>query len=217
MRLRTQTLAMTLLAVLLGLPSLVQAEEPEADQRPIECGTMVGASEGIGDAFIAIAFEVYAIYTRLTPDIGFAYDATTETGWAQLSWPIDFAFAPVTGRKTLPRRCSDDVVLESKGSRILLEPMARIGSVDDALTARFHLRAGYRFLYRASESKVGAGAGLGSTVDFAGGVEASISPEIAVSFGECCSPGYLTASLRYDHYFASTRNVGSLQLGWTFH
>ena len=192
-------------------------EIPTPEERPPECGTMAAVSEGFGDAFLEFGMLFFGIFTRIVPDAGFAFDFTSGSGWAQISWPLAVAFGPETGREVLPRRCSQDIVLKANGSRLLLEPMVRIGSANERLAARFHLRPGYRFLYRESESKVGFGAGVGSTFDFAGGFEPSLSPEAVVSFGECCSPSYFTVAARYDRYFASARDVATLQLGWTFH
>ena len=191
-------------------------DKPAAHPAP-ECGAMAGISEGFADAFIELGNAIFGVVTRVVPDAGFAYDVTTPAAWAQISWPLDFAFAPETGRTVYPRKCGKDVVYKSKASRLLLEPMIRIGAVNDKVAARFHLRPGYRFLFRTPRSRIAFGAGLGSTLDFAGGFQPSISPELVVSYGKCCEPSYLTLAARFEHYFSPSRNSASLQVGWTFH
>ncbi|RYE94378.1 MAG: hypothetical protein EOO75_02145 [Myxococcales bacterium] len=81
------------------------------------------------------------------------------------------------------------------------------------------VRPGYRYIVRAGGSDVGLGAGLGSTLERLTGSpwRASVSPEVLVHYGECCSPGYTTLALRYDRFLAGReRDAVTLSLGFTY-
>jgi hypothetical protein len=99
----------------------------------------------------------------------------------------------------------------------MLEP----GIVSSDRGSGVFVRPGYRFLSHPSEWVVGAGGGLGTTIEITGNQEPhgrpSFSPEGVIQFGHCCDPGYFTLTLRYDHYFAGivTDVVGG-SLGYTF-
>ena len=47
---------------------------------------------------------------------------------------------------------------------------------------------------------------------------ASVSPEVLVHHGACCSSGYVTVALRYDRFFAGRdRDLVTVSLGLTFY
>jgi hypothetical protein len=98
----------------------------------------------------------------------------------------------------------------------MLEP----GIIAGSRGAGFFTRPGYRFIYHPSDWVVGAGGGLGSTIEIAGNREPlrpSLSPEAVIQFGHCCDASYFTMALRYDRFFAGdTRNVVWASLGYTF-
>jgi hypothetical protein len=100
--------------------------------------------------------------------------------------------------------------------RALLEPIVIAGQKGTG----FLTRLGYRFLYHPSDWVVGAGGGLGTTVDLAVKGEParlSLSPEGVLQFGHCCDASYFVLAVRYDRYFAgSSANTIGGTLGYTF-
>jgi hypothetical protein len=132
---------------------------------------------------------------------------------AYVGWPWSLPFGPAF---TCSRRKGTFVVKRFRPNRILLEPAVVSGNRG----VGFSVRPGYRFLYHPSTWVVGAGAGLGSTVEIAGNREpfrASISPEALLHFGHCCDPSYFVLAFRYDHFFGGEiRDVFGGSLGYTF-
>ncbi len=130
-----------------------------------------------------------------------------------VSWPWSLPFGPAF---TCSRKQGTFTVRNFKSHRILLEP----GLVGSKVGAGFFTRPGYRFLYHPSDWVVGAGGGLGTTVELSGNREPtrmSLSPEAVIQFGHCCDSSYFTLAVRYDRFFAGTNlNIVWGSLGYTF-
>ena len=137
-----------------------------------------------------------------------------ETPAAVVSWPWSL---PLGEAFTCSRKEGTFTIRDFRAHRVMLEP----GLFSSTRGTGFFVRPGYRFLYHPSEWVVGAGAGIGTTVDVAGAHEPSarpsVSPEALVQFGHCCESSYFTLAFRYDHYFAgAVTNVFGGSLGYTF-
>lgn len=164
----------------------------------------------MGGVAAEVATSMIAVFSTLLPNVGIA--TQDEQTNLQLSWPLSFAFGWASGQTVVEQRCSSSTY-ESKINRVILEPILRFNGDFDTT---FHLRPAYRLLYRESNSMVGFGAGFGSTIDFSPDIDASLSPELVVSFGECCTPSYVTVAARLDHYTQTDRTAFTLQIGWTY-
>lgn len=196
--------------LMLSASSFANPLVAEPEMRP-ECGTMVGFGDAMTGMSMAIVTMGMAMLTTVTPDVGLAVG---ETPALQLSWPLTYAFGWASGQTVIQQKCAKDIVLDSPVNRVMLEPILRFNS--DPVEASFWLRPGYRFLWRESDALVGFGAGIGSTLTFDSGVDASLSPELVLSFGECCFPGYATLAARWDRYFERELDIFTIQLGWTY-
>lgn len=130
-----------------------------------------------------------------------------------VAWPWSVPLGPAY---TCSRRQGTFTVDSFRSHRALLEP----GVVSGQRGTGAYVRPGYRFIYHPSEWVVGAGGGLGSTIDIAGLREPfrfSVSPEAVLQFGHCCGPDYFILSFRYDHYFKGTAvDVIGGTLGFTY-
>jgi hypothetical protein len=132
---------------------------------------------------------------------------------ALVSFPWSIPFGPAWSCSRKPGTLA---VRVHRVHRALFEP----GIVSGARGVGFFVRPGYRFIYHPSDWVVGAGGGLGSTVEIAGARERfrlSISPEAMVHFGHCCDASYFTLAFRYDRFFSGNiEDVLSGSLGYTF-
>jgi hypothetical protein len=130
-----------------------------------------------------------------------------------IAWPWSIPFGPAY---TCSRHLGSFTVRDYRFHRALVEPSVIAGQRGAGFLTRF----GYRFLYHPSDWVVGAGGGLGSTLDLAVRDEparASLSPEAVLQFGHCCDASYFIFAVRYDRYFAgSSLNIIGGTLGYTF-
>ena len=130
-----------------------------------------------------------------------------------VSWPWSIPFGPAY---TCSRHVGSFTVRDYRFHRALVEPTVIAGQKGSGFLTRF----GYRFLYHPSDWVVGAGGGLGTTVDLAVKGEptrASLGPEAVLQFGHCCDASYFILALRFDRYFAgSSTNIIGGTLGYTF-
>jgi hypothetical protein len=137
----------------------------------------------------------------------------SETPAAVISWPWQIPFGPAF---TCSRRQGTFTVRGFRSHRILLEP----GVVASQRGIGVFARPGYRFIYHPSDWVVGAGGGLGSTIEISGNREPlrpSLSPEAVMQFGHCCEASYFTLAMRYDRFFGGeTKNILWGSLGYTF-
>ncbi|MBS2013539.1 MAG: hypothetical protein JST00_11660 [Deltaproteobacteria bacterium] len=132
---------------------------------------------------------------------------------AIVSWPWSFPLFPAT---TCSRTRGTFVVDKYRSHRLMFEP--GISSSNRGIGT--FIRPGYRFLYHPSDWVLGVGGGLGTNIELAGNREsfrASLSPEVVIQFGHCCSEGYFTFALRFDKYFSGgVKEIFSGSLGYTF-
>ena len=132
---------------------------------------------------------------------------------AHISWPLSIPFGP---GYSCSRKEGTFAFYEHRASRIVIEPAI----VSSNRGVGFSMRPGYRFIHHPSDWVVGAGGGLGSTIEIAGNSEPfrpSFSIEALAHFGKCCSPSYFLLALRYDHYFIGRdTNIIGLNLGYTY-
>ena len=130
-----------------------------------------------------------------------------------IAWPWSIPLGPAY---TCSRHLGSFTVRDYRFHRALVEPGVAAGKTGAAVFTRL----GYRFLYHPSDWVVGAGGGLGTTIDIAQKGEPqriSLSPELVMQFGHCCDASYFTFAVRYDRYFAgTTRNGIGGTLGYTF-
>lgn len=143
----------------------------------------------------------------------FGAQTRAENPAAVVSWPLTLPIGPAF---TCSRKQGTFTVRTFKSHRLLLEP----GIVASKVGAGFFTRPGYRFLYHPSDWVVGAGGGLGTTLEISGNREptrASLGPEAVIQFGHCCDASYFTFALRYDRFFSGTNlNILWGSLGFTF-
>lgn len=133
---------------------------------------------------------------------------------AHVAWPWSvLVFGPYY---SCSRKKGTFVVHGHRVHRFLVEPAV----VSSRLGVGFSVRPGYRFIWHPSSWVVGPGLGIGSTIEIAGNREPfrySVSPEIVLHFGTCCTPSYFTFAFRYDHYFKGTNlDIVGGSLGYTF-
>ncbi|WP_437873306.1 hypothetical protein [Sorangium sp. So ce363] len=109
--------------------------------------------------------------------------------------------------------------------RVVLAPGLAFGEQRGATAGEqadvtFRARAGYRGVYHPSGGAFGFLAGLGTTVEFWPVVRPSLSPEIGLHLGPCCSDasGNATLILRGDAWLAGPDALrASAVLGWAFY
>jgi hypothetical protein len=130
-----------------------------------------------------------------------------------IAWPWSIPIGPAY---TCSRHVGSFTVRDYRYHRALVEPTVIAGQKGTGFLTRF----GYRFLYHPSDWVVGAGGGLGTTIDLAVKGEptrASLGPEAVLQFGHCCDASYFILALRFDRYFAgSSTNIIGGTLGYTF-
>ena len=164
-------------------------------------GTITG---GIGD-------NIDLVLASVLPHVG--SQLRNNAPAVLVSWPWSIPFGPAY---TCSRHKGSFTVRDYKFHRIMIEP----GIVASQRGTGVFTRPGYRFLYHPSDWVVGAGAGLGSTIDLTGQREpfrASLGPEAVLQFGHCCDSSYFIFAVRYDHYFAGgSRDLIGGTLGYTF-
>lgn len=136
-----------------------------------------------------------------------------ETPAAVVSWPWQIPFGPAY---TCSRHRGSFTVRNFRLHRLILEP----GLIASQRGVGVFVRPGYRFIYHPSDWVVGAGGGLGSTIEISGNREPlrpSLGPEAVMQFGRCCDASYFTLAVRYDRFFGgTTRNILWGSLGFTF-
>lgn len=171
--------------------------------------TVLGAPWG--PFFKSIGTTPELFLATVIPHVGAQYRA--ENAAIVVAWPWSFPIGPAY---TCSRKQGSFVVRAFKSHRAMLEPGITTGQRGTG----FFTRPGYRFIYHPSDWVVGAGGGIGSTLDIAGSREPfrySVSPEGVLQFGHCCDPSYFILSVRYDHYFAGTaRDTFGGTLGFTY-
>jgi hypothetical protein len=166
-----------------------------------------------GRFFSGLGSTTGLVLATIIPSVGAQLRA--ETPAAVIAWPWQFPIGPPS---TCTRKVGSFVVGMNRPHRAVLEP----GIVSSNKGIGFYVRPGYRYVYHPSDWVVGAGAGLGSTIEIAGQRESfriGIGPELLAHFGHCCEPGYFTLTARYDRFFSSTSGVLNLltgTLGYTF-
>jgi hypothetical protein len=178
-------------------PSSAEDQAPwESDP---ECGTMKYFGEGMAAWGDALREALYRISDIALPDLGLQYEPTRFA--FALTWAWSVPFGPEQGPLVRhPRHCAADrYEMRLRPSRVELE-----AGVFFTEPATYLLRLGYGYVWQAHGSRLGLGTGFGSTLSWREGVgfRPSLSPELVVRHGQCCGPGYLTLSLRYDRYFA---------------
>ncbi len=205
-------LRLTTVVLLLGLALPAHGETPPNP----ECGSIRAMGSGLAIALYRFARIGYAVATSLVPEGGLRVD---DEGQAYLtaSWPLEIPFGPASGSERIDfGTCAAPLVERYPISRIVLEPIIS-KTHRDGVDIGFETRAGYRFMWHASESSWGVGVGMGSTLDWQNDTRASASPELRLQYGECCTPSYLTITFRYDRYLAGDgRSVIGGLAGWTF-
>jgi hypothetical protein len=151
------------------------------------------------------------LLATFAPHVGAQLRGTQPAAMISLPWSLPFG--PVWSCSRKPGTLT---VRTHRVHRALLEP----GIVTGSRGAGFFVRPGYRFIYHPSEWVVGAGGGVGTTIEIAGNREPfrfSISPEAMIHFGHCCEPSYFTLAFRYDRFFkGNIEDVLSASLGYTF-
>lgn len=190
-------------------------EPPPWVTRP-ECGTIAyygEAWEAVGDA---ISEVVAAIGATLIPQTGVRWESARAEGvMGALSWPASIPFGRPTARSIKRYHCGPPTVGTLRAHRIVIEPGLTFGARPTGFG-----RLGYRGVWHPSSSTWGVGAGIGSTIEiFAPGTtlpRPSLSPELLVHFGECCTPGYVVGIVRYDRFFAGARDAFTISLGLAF-
>ncbi|MBK8015174.1 MAG: hypothetical protein IPK13_28020 [Deltaproteobacteria bacterium] len=169
------------------------------DEEDWRCKTMQGFGEALGGTFEiqSRAFKFLALTMLPHPGLRIDFDGDPRTRLS-LSWPWSLPFGPASATIVKKRMCSDDWVDRFVPNRLVFEPGVVIGDRETVF-----MRSGYRFLWHPATSRIGVGAGVGSTVEVRGhdGLRASLSPEALLQFGACCRPVYATLSLRYDYFF----------------
>ena len=132
---------------------------------------------------------------------------------AVIAWPLSLPLGPAY---TCSRHRGTFTVRDYRYHRAMLEPGLTAGQRGLGIFTRI----GYRFLYHPRDWVVGAGGGLGTTIDLSGNKEpsrASLGPEAVMQFGHCCDASYFIFAIRYDRYFAgSDLNIIGGTLGYTF-
>jgi len=150
------------------------------------------------------------VLASLIPHVG--AQLRTETPAVVVSWPWQIPFGPAY---TCSRQRGGFTVRDFRYHRFILEP----GFVAGNRGSGFFTRVGYRFIYHPSDWVVGAGGGLGSTMELSKGEpgRASLGPEAVMQFGHCCDSAYFTFAVRYDRFFAGNQlDVLWGSLGFTF-
>lgn len=112
----------------------------------------------------------------------------------------------------------------SSNHRVVLAPGLALGeqrgaTAGDEADVTFRARAGYRWVHHPSEGVFGVLAGIGTTMEFWPVVRPSLSPEIGLHVGRCCSSpeGNVTLILRGDAWLAGADALrASALIGWTF-
>lgn len=167
---------------------LAAAERARMAHRPI---TEMDVYRGMGDAFGTMILLRWA---SVLPSLGVQAQRDARVPGLSVSWPFSLPFGPVTACNSARGGGVD----EFRPLRLALEPGLVVRS-----TPVLFLRPGVRAIWHHSQSRVGVGAGLGSTLAWSdgAGVAASISPELLVHLGRCCRPGYLLVTVRADRYF----------------
>jgi len=143
----------------------------------------------------------------------FGAQLRADTPAALITWPLQIPLGPAY---TCSRKQGLFTVRDHRAHRAMLEP----GIVSSNRGVGVFVRPGYRFIYQPSDWVVGAGGGLGTTIEVAGNREpfrASLGPELVIRFGHCCDPGYFTLAFRYDHYFAGeVKDIIAGSLGFVY-
>ena len=170
-------------------------------------------NEAIGDGFRALADAMIRVSTAVIPHGGVGIDG--DQFQTSVAWPLTVSFAPEVARSISPRRCREPWIDRYLGSRAILEPEINVVWRKPVL-ARFALRAGYRFMLHRAGANVGWGAGLGTRFLPEKTLIPSLSPEVVVQIGECCSPSFLNVAVRYDRYFDVEENAVSVTFGWAY-
>jgi hypothetical protein len=164
-------------------------------------GPVVSGVGATGDLLLA----------SLVPHVGSQLRADAPV--VMIAWPWSVPIGPAY---TCSRHQGSFTVRDYRYHRALVEPIVIAGQRGGGFLTRF----GYRFLYHPSDWVVGAGGGVGTTIDLAVRGEparASLSPEAVLQFGHCCDASYFVLAVRYDRYFAgNTANVIGGSLGYTF-
>jgi len=171
--------------------------------------TIFGAPWG---AFLkSIGSNADLILATIVPHVGAQLRGDTPA--AVVSWPLSVPFGPTF---TCTRTQGTFDVKRHRPHRAVFEP----GFVASNRGVGLFVRPGYRFILQPSDWVVGAGGGLGSTIEITGNREParpSISPEVLIRFGHCCAPSYFTLAFRYDHYFGGeVRDIFGGSLGYVY-
>ena len=177
-----------------------------------ECGTMVHYGDALQAASQIYFNAYYLLLDAVLPDAGVQYDAPSGVS-PVLAWPWTFPVGPEVGRELRRHRCFTEVVRGLAPHRIVPEFGVRFPT-----DTSYWVRLGYGFVWHPRPSKVGLALGVGPTFSFgAGDAVGSISPEIGVRYGACCSPLYSTLVVRYEeHMLGGEGRLMLIKLGLVY-
>ncbi|WP_437594232.1 hypothetical protein [Sorangium sp. So ce1000] len=139
-----------------------------------------------------------------------------DSGRFLLAWSFQIPVAPDDSRSNVAVISIHRVVL-APGLALGEQRGAAAGEKADVT---FRWRTGYRAVYHPGGETFGFLAGVGSTLEFWPVVRPSISPEIGMHIGQCCSDpsGNATLIFRGDVWGAGPDPLGaSALLGWSFY
>jgi hypothetical protein len=170
---------------------------------------VLGAPWGPLTSGIGETYEL--LLASMIPHFGAQLRAESPALVVSFPWQL-----PIGPAYTCSRKQGTFTVRGYKFHRVMFEP----GIIASQRGAGVFTRPGYRFLYHPSDWVVGAGGGLGSTIEIAGNREPlrpSISPEAVMQFGRCCDSSYFTFAVRFDRFFGGDNlNILWGSLGYTF-
>jgi hypothetical protein len=149
--------------------------------------------EGMGVGMREMAFAFYGLLDAALPDIGFV-TPRSRTAAPMLSWAFAVPFGPILERRVRRYHCSADDVRERRAFHLTPE----LGVTFSDPMAGW-LRVGHSVLLQPRGFPIGVGIGLGPTFEWhSERLETWLSPELSLRIGQCCDPGYVTLTLRYE-------------------
>jgi hypothetical protein len=174
--------------------------------RDPECETMKYYGEALGGM---VREQALLVVASVLPHPGLRIQPDGTGPHMTLSWPWSLPFGQ-PGETSSYGHCGKAY---HHRHRVVLEP----GIVLNAAEGLF-VRAGYRYIWHRANTRVGFGAGIGSTGELRGPdtPRASVSPELLVHYGRCCVSGYLLLSLRYDYFPGAGPGVAAASIGITY-
>jgi hypothetical protein len=204
--------AFVLAAALSVLATPCRATEIEGALAHPDCGTMAHFGDGLPSAMQVYFNAWYALADVVLPDLGLQYDAR-EGVTPALAWPWVIPFGLEIGGERRRHRCHTEVIRGLMPHRVVPEFGVRF-----AADTSYWLRAGYSFVWHPRPSKVGLALGIGPTLGFGGdSTRGSISPEIGIRYGACCTPLYSALVARYEeHVLGAEGRLVMIKLGLVY-